>query len=125
DLADLLGMGLAQGAAEDGEILAEHIDQAAVDGTKAGHDPITGVDLVFHAEILAPVRNEGAGFLEGAFVEQQLQALARGKLALLMLSVNSGLSAAQVSGGCLLAERLDFVFHRAAKIVGALASGGD
>ena len=40
DLADLLGVGLGQRAAEDGEVLAEDEDQPAVDGAVSGHHAV-------------------------------------------------------------------------------------
>src|SRR3546814_7395484 len=49
DLADLFGMALRQRAAEDGEILAEDIDEAAVDRARPGDDAIPGNPLVLHA----------------------------------------------------------------------------
>ena len=43
DLADLLGMGLSQGAADHREILAEDEDLPAVDGAVAGDHPVAGI----------------------------------------------------------------------------------
>jgi XRE family transcriptional regulator, fatty acid utilization regulator len=85
DLADLLGMGLRQRAAEHREVLAEDIDDAAVDRAPAGHHAVAGVMRLLHAEIGAAVRDEHVELLEGAVVEQDLDALAGGQLALRVL----------------------------------------
>src|SRR3546814_13768586 len=50
-LADFLGMTLRQRAAENGEILAEDIDEAAVDRPRSGDDAVAGDFLVLHPEI--------------------------------------------------------------------------
>ena len=81
DLADLLRVGFGERAAEDGEILREDVDQAAVDAAVAGDEAVAGNALLVHAEIAAAVRDQLVQFLEGAFVEQQFDALARGELA--------------------------------------------
>jgi hypothetical protein len=47
------------------------------------------------------VLDEHVPFLERAFVEQQLQPLAGGELALLVLRIDALLAAAQASGGAL------------------------
>jgi hypothetical protein len=85
-LADLLGVRFAQRAAEDGEVLAEHEDQAAVDHAVAGDDAVAGDLVVGHAEVGAAVLDEHVPLFEAAFVEQQFQPLARGELALGVLA---------------------------------------
>ena len=89
DLADLLGMGLAQRAAEDGEVLAEDEDQPAVDRAMAGHHPVARDLLLGHAEIRAAMLDEHVPFLEGAGIQQQLDALAGGQPALGMLGLDT------------------------------------
>ncbi len=69
-------------AAEHGEILAEDEDQPAVDRAVAGDHAVARDLLLVHAEIAAAVLDEHVPFLEGAGIEQQLEALARGQLAL-------------------------------------------
>ena len=88
-LADLFGMGFGQGSAEDGEILAVHEYGAAVDGAVAGDHAIAGNGPLVHAEFGAPVLDEHVPFLEGLGVEQQLEALARRQLALLVLGLDA------------------------------------
>ena len=39
-MADLRGMGLPQGAAHDGKILSEEVDEVSVDFPGSGHDPV-------------------------------------------------------------------------------------
>jgi hypothetical protein len=85
-LADLLGVGFGQRAAEHGEVLAEHEDQAAVDHAVAGHHAVARDLVVGHAEVHAAVLDEHVPFLERAFVEQQLEPLAGRQLALLVLA---------------------------------------
>ena len=47
----------------------------------ARHDAVAGHDLIGHAEVAAPVRDELVDFFERARIEQQLDALARRQLA--------------------------------------------
>src|SRR3546814_11698507 len=82
DLADLLGVRLRERAAEHREVLAEHEDQPPVDGAVASHHAVAGDFLLLHAEVEAAVLDIHVPLLEGALVEQDLQALARGQLAL-------------------------------------------
>ena len=89
DLHDLLGMRLRQRAAEHGEILGEDKDGAAIDGAPAGDDAVAGDFRLVHAEIGRAMLDEHVEFLERAFVEQQLDALARGQLAALVLRVDA------------------------------------
>src|SRR6185437_4553765 len=85
DLADLLGMGLGERAAEDGEILAEDEDEAAVDRAIAGDDAIARYLLLGHAEIRRAMLDEHVPFLEAAGIEQHVEPLARRQLALAVL----------------------------------------
>src|SRR3546814_12453876 len=66
DLADLFGMALRQRAAEDGEILDEDIDEAAVDRARPGDDAIPGNTLVLHSELDAVMLDLGVEFHERA-----------------------------------------------------------
>src|SRR3546814_16223865 len=91
-------MALRQRAAEDGEILAEDIDEAAVDRARPGDDAIPGNPLVLHAEIDAVMLDIGVEFLERALVEQHVEPLARGQLALGVLGVDALLPAPRREG---------------------------
>ena len=77
-------------AAEHGEILAEGEDQAAVHRAVAGDDAVARDLLLGHAEIVRAVLDEHVPFLEGAGIEQQLEPLARGELALGVLRLRRG-----------------------------------
>ncbi len=86
-------MGLAEGTAEDSEILAEDEDKAAIDRAMAGDDTVAGDLLVAHAEVTAPVLDEHVPFLEGTGIGQKIDALARSKPALGMLGIGPALAA--------------------------------
>src|SRR5207245_9315564 len=69
-------------AAEDGEVLREDEDQAAVDGAVAG-DHAVAVDLPLgHAEVEAAVGLEAVELDEAPRVEELVDAVARSALAL-------------------------------------------
>src|SRR6185312_2318208 len=112
DLADLLGMGLAQGSAEHGEILAEGEDGAAIDEAMAGDDAIARDFLLVDAEIRRAMLDEHIPFLEGARIEEQLQALARGELALGVLGRDAPLAAAEPRRRALVVQLAQTVLHR-------------
>src|SRR5690606_11266512 len=94
DLHDLLGMRLGERAAENGEVLGEDVDDAAVDGAPAGDDAVAGGLRLLHAEVGAAVLDEGIELLEGVLVHQELDALAGGQLAALVLRLDAGNAAA-------------------------------
>jgi hypothetical protein len=100
DLADLHRVPFGHRAAEDGEILAEDEDQPAVDRARAGDDAVAGDLLtVAHAEVDAVVLDVSVNLLERILVEQDVEPLARGELALGMLRVDPALSAAHPGRG--------------------------
>ena len=79
DLADLLGVGLAQRAAEDREVLREHEDLAPVDGAVARDDAVAVGPPLGQPEVRAAVLHEGVQLDQRARVEQPLErARARG-----------------------------------------------
>ena len=110
-LADLLGMGFGEGAAKHREVLAEHEHQPAVDHAVADHHAIARDLLILHAEVDAAVLDEHVPFLERAFVEQQLDALARRQLALFVLGVDALLPAAQAREFALSFQLFNDVVH--------------
>ena len=81
-LGDLLAVDLAQGAAEDGEVLGEHAHLAAVDLAVAGDDAVAVGPVLLEAERDRPVPGQLVELDEGALVEEQLDALAGGLAAL-------------------------------------------
>ena len=87
-LVDLLGEDLAQGAAEDGEVLAEDADPPAVDGAEAGDHAVGVGPVVLQAHAVGPVPGQHVELLEGALVEQVLDPLAGGQLALGVLALD-------------------------------------
>ena len=78
-------MGLAERAAEDGEVLGEDVDQPAVDPAVAGHDAVARNHLLVEPEVGGAVGDEPVQLDEAALVQQQVEPLARGELALLVL----------------------------------------
>ncbi len=74
-------MGFAKGPAEDGEVLGKDVDRAAIDVAIAGDDAVAE-DLVFAQ---ASAGDEHAGFVEGAWIEEEVDTLSRGQLAFGML----------------------------------------
>src|SRR5262245_28339745 len=104
-------MGFRQGTTEDGEILGEDIDDPAVDGAPAGDDAVTRDLLLLHAEIDAAVLDEHVELLEGAFVQQKLDAFARRELAAPMLRVDALLSTAELGIGTPFRKLFENLVH--------------
>ena len=84
DLADLLGMGLAERTAEHGEILTEDKHLATVDGAVTGDDAVAKISFLL-AQTTAPADFEDIELFKGTIVQQQIEPLPRGQLALLVL----------------------------------------
>ena len=110
DFANLEGHGLAERAAEDGEVLGKDVHLAAVDGAVAGHDAVAEVGLLLHVEVGAAVGDEHVEFLERAFVEQQCDALAGRQLALFVLFVDAFLAAAHAGFATLVEQLFNLLF---------------
>ena len=123
-LADLLRVRFGQRAAEDGEVLGEHVGLAAVDRAPAGHHAVARGALRRHAEVGGAVRDEHVELLERALVEQQLDPFARGQLALLVLRRDALLSAAEASGGAAGFELVEDVLHGGLRLSLAPGSTG-
>jgi hypothetical protein len=85
-LEDLLGMGARKRSPEDREILGEDEHHPAVDPAPAGDHAVAGDALLRHAELGDRVLDEHVELLERALVEQQVDALAGGQLALGVLA---------------------------------------
>jgi hypothetical protein len=81
-----LGISLGERAAENGEILGEDVRGAPVDETVAGDETVAVDDLRVHAEIAAMMADELIGFLKGAGVEEEIDALTRRHFAFLVLA---------------------------------------
>ncbi len=82
-------MRLGQRAAEHREVLREHVDEAPVDAAVAGHDAVPQHLLVGEVEVCGPVGDEPVQLHERSGVEQEIQALARGELALGVLLLDA------------------------------------
>ena len=82
-------MRFGQRAAEHGEVLGEHVGDAAVDGAPAGDHAVAGDLGLLHAEIDAAVLDKHVELLERALVEKQLDPLARGELAARVLGLDA------------------------------------
>jgi hypothetical protein len=85
---DLLGVHLAERAAEHGEVLGEHEHLAAVDHAPAGDDAIGEGPRVLDAEAVGAVTGEHVELHEGAFVEEDVDPLASGELAAVVLPLD-------------------------------------
>ena len=82
DLDDLLAVHLAEAAAEHRGVLAEDAHVAAVDGAVAGDHAVAERAVVFQPEVGAAVLGQRVEFDERVVVQQRVDALARGQLAL-------------------------------------------
>ena len=96
-LHDLSGIGFGERAAEHREVLREDVNQAALDAAIARDEPVAINLLLGHPEIIAAVCDQFVRLFERAFVEQELNALARRHLAFFMLAF-APLRAASVFG---------------------------
>jgi len=105
-------MHLAGRAAEHAEVLAGEVDQSAIDRGGAGDDTVGGDFLAGQAEVDLPVLGEQANLLEAAPIDQAVDALAGGELALLLLLGQPVEAAALLEALFVLAEILDQVLHR-------------
>ena len=117
---DLLGVHLAERAAEDREVLAEHEDLAAVDRAPAGDHTVGERAVVLDAEAVRPVAGEHVELDERAGVEQQVDALAGGELAPLVLAPDRRL----VAGRARLFLQLRELFEPLGDRVGGVGHGG-
>ena len=75
----------------------------------AGDHAVAGHDLLLHAEVAAAMGDELVDLLEGAGVEQQIDALARRQLAGVVLAAQAVLSAAELGPALQVLESLDHV----------------
>src|SRR5262249_37813229 len=94
DLANLLGMGLGEGAAEDGKVLREDVDEAAINLAVARNHPVAGESLLGETEVGGAMSGEHVELLEGAGVKQEVEPLASGELAPLVLCLDALLATA-------------------------------
>ena len=81
-LAHLLRKDLTERAAEDARVVREEKDLPPVNRAIPGHHAITRDFLFAHSEGLGPVDREGVQLGEGSWIQEQIDALARGQLSL-------------------------------------------
>ena len=93
DLDDLLAEDLAQRAAEDGEVLREDAHGAALDGAVARDHAVTEGAVLLLPEVGGAVAGELVELHEGPLVEELLDPLAGGLLALRVLLLHRALGA--------------------------------
>jgi len=86
-LVDLLREHLAQRATEDGEVLTEDENLAAVDGAPAGNHTI-GVRPLFEPGTVRPMACQQIELLKTAFIEQDVDSFASQQLALGVLALD-------------------------------------
>ena len=111
-LDDLFAVDLAERPAEDGDVLGEHADVPAVDGAVAGDDAVAVRPVVGQPEVGRAVPGERVELDERSRVQQHVDPLAGGLLALGVLPFD-GLGRPGVH-----------VFVQPAVEVGQLAGGG-
>ncbi len=85
DLGDLLGEHLAERASEHRRVVAEHEHLASADRSPARDDPVAADPAVAHVEVCRAMEREHVELGEGARVEETVNALTRGELALRVL----------------------------------------
>ena len=90
DLDDLLAVDLSEAAAEDRHVLAEHADRPVVDGPEAGDHTVSVGSPLLHPERRGAVPGELVELGERPRIQQQLDPLAGGLLALGMLLLHCG-----------------------------------
>ena len=111
-LVDLLGVHLAERAAEDREVLAEDEDLAAVDRAPPGDHAVGERAVVLDPEAVRPVAGEHVELDERARVEQEVEALAGGELAPLVLAADRRLVAGRARLFLQLGELLEPLVDR-------------
>ena len=109
DLTDLGSEHLREGTAEDREVLSEDVDQTTIDRTRARDDAVAEELRLVDTEVGRAVQDEGIDLVEAAFVQEHGDTLTCGELALLMLAVDSLLTATEVRLGTELDQLLDFL----------------
>ena len=116
-LRHLLAHRFGQRTAEDGEVLREDEDAAAVDLPIAGDDGVAEEVLLVHAELGGPMDHELVELFKRAGIEQDVDALARGQLAALVLRFDALQAAAEASLILHLEQSFEPFFVRHARIL--------
>jgi hypothetical protein len=90
--------------------------QTAIDHAVAGDDAIARNFVVLHPKVSAAVLNKHIPFFKGAFVQQQLDALARRELAFAVLCVDALLAPAQAGQGTLFLQLFQDALHSSSSL---------
>jgi hypothetical protein len=101
-------MDLAKAPTQDGKILREDVHQTVIDGTPSGNHAITQEFALVEAKVVCAVRDEGIDFSEGTFIEQHVDALARGQTTFFVLGFDASLSTAHPGLRFEVTQTLDF-----------------
>jgi hypothetical protein len=110
DLADLGRVRLGERAAEDGEVLREHVDEAAVDAAVAGDDAVAVDGRLPFAERVAG-GDEAVELDERALVEQHVEPFAGRELALGVLGREALGAAPLFCGDARTRQPIEFLAH--------------
>ena len=104
-------MRFRQRAAEDGEVLREHVDEPAFDSAPPRHDAVAEHFLIGETEVGGAMGDEAIELDERAGIEQHVEPLARRHLSFLMLRGDAVGAAALFRLRALLLEQLQFFSH--------------
>ena len=88
-------------------------DRPSVDEAMSRDDTVAGYHMVLHAEIATAMRDELVDFLEGAGVEQELDALARRQLARGVLAAEALLAATELCTLLEVCQGVEGIRHQA------------
>jgi len=102
---------LRQRAAEDGEVLREHVDELSRDAPVPGDDAIAVRALVLEPEVAAAMHHEAVELDERAVIEEHVEPLARAELALVVLRLETLGAAAELGLSAPFLEELELLFH--------------
>jgi len=105
-------VGLGEGPPEHGEVLAEDVDEPAMNGAVPRHHAITEELLVFQPEACGPVGDEPVELYEGVGIEQEVEALPGRELSALVLGGHPPFSPALLALESEGSELLELLVHR-------------
>src|SRR6266404_2046136 len=95
--ANLFGVSFRKRTAKDREVLRENENLATIDQTVTGNYAVAGIELFLHAKISRAMDHQLIEFFKRSFIQQELDALARGQLVCGVLLLNARGTAAGFS----------------------------
>ena len=98
-------MRFGQGASEHGKVLGVGVGEPAVNLAIAGNHSVAEKLLLVEPKKAASVGHKGPELFKGTVVKEELKALSGSQLFLLVLGVNSRLSATELRFGALCCKR--------------------